>query len=196
MRKTSLKIVPLLAAVLLGAGVTASAARAADFAMIVKSGTVQLWDDDQRLDMADRHFDDHSRRTLAVAWEVRNAKEVALGMEYLTFKHAFSPPVSGRTKTQVWLFNAKKYFSPNRVLHPFVGIGLGWGHAKYDDGQGNIDRDVNFALQATTGMEFRIGENFGFYTEVKGLASGTDGEEENEFDFSGTGFLAGISLIF
>lgn len=196
MRKTCLPIILLLAAVLIGSGVAPTATRAADFAMIVKSGTVQLWDDEQRLDLVERNLDNNSRRTLAVAWEVRNAKEVALGMEYLTFRHDFSPPVNGRTKTQVWLFNAKKYFSPNRVIHPFVGIGLGWGHARYDDGQGNIDRDVNVALQATTGVEFRIGENFGFYTEVKGLASGTDGEDENEFDFSGTGFLAGISLIF
>lgn len=196
MRKTCRKIVLFLAAVMIGSGVAASAVRAADFAMIVKSGTVQLWDDDQWLNAAERHFDDNSRRTLALAWEVRNAKEVALGMEYMTFRHDFSSSAKASTKTQAWMFNAKKYFSPNRVLHPFVGIGLGWGHAKYDDGQGDVDRDVNVALQATTGVEFRIGENFGFYTEVKGLASGTDGEEENQFDFSGTGFMAGISLIF
>lgn len=198
MRRPCNKFVPLLAlaVVLIESGLTITVARAADFAMIVKSGTVQLWDDDQRLDLVDRNFDNNSRRTLALAWEVRNAKEVALGMEYMTFRHDFSPPVHGRSKTQMWLFNAKKYFSPNQVLHPFVGFGVGWGHAKYDDGQGNIDRDVNVALQATTGVEFRIGKNFGIYTEVKGLASGTDGEEENEFDFSGTGFMAGISMIF
>jgi len=196
MRKRCLKIMALLAAGMIGTGIQAGVVRAADFAMIVKSGTVQLWDDEQRLDLEERHFDDNSRRTLAVAWEVRNAKEVALGMEYLTFKHDFSPPALGRTKTQVWLFNAKKYFSPNRVLHPFIGLGLGWGYAKYDDNLGNVDRDANIALQATAGVEFRIGENVGFYTELKGLASGTDGEEENEFDFSGTGFMAGISLIF
>jgi opacity protein-like surface antigen len=196
MWKTCRKISLYLTVILGGLAVAATAARAADFAVIVKSGTVQLWDDDQRLDLVDRHFDDNSRRTLAVAWEVRNAKEVALGMEYMTFRHDFSPPVNGHTKTQVWMFNAKKYFSPNRVLHPFIGIGLGWGHVKYDDGQGNVDRDVNVALQATGGVEFRIGENFGLYTEVKGLASNTDGEEANQFDFSGTGFMAGISLIF
>ncbi len=172
------------------------AAQAADFAVIVKSGTVQLWDEDQRLDMVERHFDNHSQRTLAVAWEIRNAKELALGMEYFTFRHGFSPPSTGHTKTQVVQFTVKKYFSPNHILHPYGGIGLGWGHAKYDDGQGNIDRDVNFAMQASAGIEFRIGDNFGLYTEVKGLASGTDGEDENEFDFSGTGFLAGISMIF
>lgn len=196
MPNRSRKIFPFITALLLGSGALSGIAQAADFAMIVKSGTLKLWDDDQRLDQADRHFDDDSRRTLAVAWEIRNAREVALGMEYMTFKHEFSPPGDGHTKTQLWLFNAKKYFSPNRVVHPFAGIGLGWGHARYDDGVGNVDRDVNVALQATAGVEFRIGDNFGFYTEVKGVASGTDGEDENEFDFSGTGLLAGISMIF
>jgi opacity protein-like surface antigen len=170
--------------------------QAADFAVIVKSGTVKLWDDEQRLDLVERQFDDHSQRTLAVAWEVRNAKELALGMEYFTFRHEFSPPTTGRTKTQVVQFTIKKYFSPMPVLHPYAGFGFGWGHAKFDDGEGNIDRDVNLALQASAGIEFRIGDNFGIYTELKGLASGTDGEDENEFDFSGTGFLAGFSMIF
>lgn len=189
-------LLPFLAVLLTVAALPAGPAHAANFAVIVKSGTVQLWDDEQRLDGVERNFASHSQHTLAVAWEVRNAKEVALGMEYLTFNHDFSPAANGHTRTQAWLFTAKKYFSPDRVLHPYAGIGLGWGHAKYDDGQGNIDRNVNAALQVTAGMEFRIGENFGFYTELKGLASGTDGEDDNEFDFSGTGLLAGISLIF
>jgi len=196
MRKICRRVIPLLIAIPIGFAMNTTNALAADFAMIVKSGTVQLWDDEQHLDLADRHFDSNSHRTLAVAWEVRNAKEVALGMEYLTYRHDFSPPVNGHTKTQVWMFNAKKYFSPNRVLHPYAGIGLGWGHAKYDDGRGNVDRNVNVALQATAGVEFRIGKNFGIYTELKGLASGADSAEGKEFDFSGTGFLAGISLIF
>jgi opacity protein-like surface antigen len=191
-RRLSLHLLVLICLTTLSAGL----ARAADFAIIIKSGTVSLWDNDQRLDMVERHFDNHSQSTLAVAWEIRTAKELALGMEYFTFRHDFSPPSTGRTKTQVAQFTVKKYFSPNRILHPYAGIGLGWGHAKYDDGQGNIDRDINFAMQASAGIEFRIGDNFGLYTEVKGLASGTDGEDENEFDFSGTGFLAGISIIF
>ena len=195
MKKTGLLPLLLLALACLTT-LPAGLARAADFAMIVKSGSLALWDQDQRLDLVDRQFENHSQRTLAVAWEVRNTKEVALGMEYFTFRHEFSPPVTGRVKTQVLQFTVKKYFSPVRVLHPYAGVGFGWGHAKYDDGEGNIDRDLNFAMQASAGIEFRIGDNFGIYTEVKGLASGTDGEDENEFDFSGTGFLAGISMIF
>ena len=196
MGKVRREIFPLVIAVLLFSVLTAGVARAADFAVIVKSGTVQLWDNEQRLNGAERNFDNNSRRTLGVAWEIRNAKEVALGMEYLTFLHDFSPSSGGSTKSQIWMFNAKKYFSPNQVLHPYAGIGLGWGHAKYDDGKGEVDRDVNIALQATAGVEFRLGKNFGIYTELKGLASNTDGQADNEFDFSGTSYLAGVSMIF
>ena len=188
--------IPLLALFLLGSGLPCGIAQAADFAVIVKSGTIQLWDREQQLDGANRDFASNSHSTLALAWEIRNAKEVALGMEYLTYNHDFTPSSNGYTKSQLWMFTAKKYFSPNQVLHPFAGIGLGWGQAKYDDGQGNVDRDINIALQAAAGMEFRLGKNLGFYTEIKGVASGTDGKDGKEFDFSGTGFLAGISLIF
>ena len=177
-------------------GLSVGSARAGDFAIIVKSGTVKLWNDGQRLDLVERNFDNNSKHTLALAWEIRTSRDLALGMEYFTFRHGFTPPTTGYTKTQVVQFTVKKYFSPNRILHPYAGIGLGWGHAKYDDGVGNIDRDVNLAIQVDTGVEFRIGDNFGIYTEVKGLASGTDGEEENEFDFSGICYLAGISMIF
>lgn len=186
-------LLPLLAAVIF---TTAGRVYAVDFALIMKSGTVKLWDDDQSLDLVDRRFDSHSQRTLSLGWEIRNAKEVAMGMEYITYHHDLLSSATGGAKTQVVLFNIKKYFSPNLVLHPYAGFGMGVGHAKFDDGQGYVDRELNLALQASGGVEFRIGNNFGIYTEVKGLASGTDGEDENEFDFSGTGLMAGISMIF
>jgi len=191
---TRFLLFPLLLGCLLS--LSSGLARAGDFAVILKSGTVQLWDNDQSHDTVKRSFDSNSQRTLAVAWEIRTAKDIALGMEYFTFRHGFTPSATGRTITQVVGFTVKKYFSPNRFLHPYAGFGLGLGHAKYDDGDGNVDRDINLAIQASTGIEFRIGDNFGIYTEVKGLASGTEGEEDNEFDFSGTCYLAGISMIF
>ncbi len=171
-------------------------AQAADFAVIIKSGTVSLWDANQHLDSADRDFDRYSRRTLALAWEVRTAKELALGMEYLTFRHDFTPSASGYTKTEMVQFTVKKYFSPVPVVHPYAGLGLGWSYGKFDDGTGNVDRDYNAALSLSAGIEFRFGENLGIYTEVKGLVSGADNKDDNEFDFSGTGYFGGVSFIF
>ena len=171
--------------------------KAADFAVIVKSGSVKLWDDKQVLDGIERDFDDTGNKVFAVSWEIRNAENVGLGMEYINYKHEFTPPVNtGATRTQVYLFTAKKYYAPTEIIRPFFGIGLGWGHAKYSDGLGNVDRDLNVALQASGGIEFLFAQNFGFYTEIKGLASNTDGESENEFDFSSTSLMAGMSFVF
>ncbi|MFN2369075.1 MAG: hypothetical protein ABR605_09040, partial [Desulfurivibrionaceae bacterium] len=62
---------------------------AADFVIILKSGAAFLSDDDQRLDGETRDFDDSSNKTLGLAWEIRNSRNVGLGMEYLTFEHDF-----------------------------------------------------------------------------------------------------------
>ena len=171
-------------------------ANAADFVMILKSGTVQLADETQRLDGETRTFDENSAKTLAVAWEVRNSRNVGLGMEYITFEHDFTSPSSaGYTKTQLYLFSARKYFSLGKMVHPFGGIGLGWGYTKFSR-DGDVDRDLNYVLQISAGLELQLAEEFGIFIEGKGLASGTDGERENEFDFSGPSLLAGVSLIF
>ncbi|MFN2366693.1 MAG: hypothetical protein ABR523_09570, partial [Desulfurivibrionaceae bacterium] len=114
---------------------------AADFVIILKSGAAFLSDDDQRLDGETRDFDDSSNKTLGLAWEIRNSRNVGLGMEYLTFEHDFiSPSSEGYTKTQLYLFSARKYFAMDSMVHPFVGIGLGWGYSKFHR-VNDIDRD-------------------------------------------------------
>jgi len=173
-----------------------SVAYGADFVLSMKSGTVFLWDRDQRIDGVERKFDEHSRKSFGLAWEIRNAKGVGMGMEYLYFRNKFTPSSDGRTRSQILTFNVKKYFSPGGPVHPYAGGGFGWGHAKYDDGVGNVDRDLNLVFQGMLGIEFRFADAFGFFTEARALASGADGEEENEFDFSGTGVTAGINFIF
>lgn len=171
-------------------------ANAADFALILKSGTVQLADDTQKLDDEVRTFDESSAKTLALGWEVRNARNVGLGMEYITFEHDFTSLSSnGYTKTQLYLFSARKYFSVGKIVRPFGGIGLGWGYTKFGR-DGDVDRDLNYVLQIAAGVELQLAEEFGIFIEGKGLASGTDGERENEFDFSGPSLMAGVSVIF
>jgi opacity protein-like surface antigen len=182
---------------------TPGKAAAADFVLILKSGAVMLSDDTQRLDNETRTFDDASNRTLAVAWEIRNSRDVGLGMEYMTFEHDFNSPSAdyGYTRTQMYLFSARKYFAAKTMIHPFVGIGLGWGYTQFNrindiDQEWDTDREWNTALQISTGVEFQFAEEFGIYIEAKGLASGSDSERENEFDFSGSGLMAGVSFIF
>ncbi|MEN8135218.1 MAG: hypothetical protein ABFS18_06740 [Thermodesulfobacteriota bacterium] len=171
-------------------------ATAADFVMILKSGTVQLADDTQKLDLETRDFDKSSAKTLAIAWEVRNSRDVGMGMEYITFEHDFTSPSSdGYAKTQLYLFSARKYFNMGSMVHPFGGVGLGWGYSKFGR-DGDVDRDLNYVLQINAGLEIQLAEEFGIFIEGKALASGTDGERENEFDFSGPSLMAGVSLIF
>jgi len=171
-------------------------ATAADFVLILKSGTVKLTDDTQKLDDEVRTFDESSAKTLAIGWEVRNARNVGLGVEYITFEHDFTSLSSdGYTKTQLDLVNARKYFSVGKIVRPVGGIGLGWGYTKFGR-DGDVDRDLNYVLQIAAGVELQLAEEFGIFIEGKGLASGTDGERENEFDFSGPSLMAGVSVIF
>ena len=171
-------------------------ASAGDFVLMLKSGCMRLSDETQFHDGATRTFSDKSDRTLGIGWEVRSENNVGLGMEVFTFEHEFTPSATGYTKSDIYLFSVRKYFKPTKVFHPFAGIGLGYGFAKYDDGVGNVDRDWNMALQVTGGFELQFADDFGFFVEAKGLASGTDGERANEFDFSSAGLMAGISFIF
>lgn len=196
MRAYSRFLVLILGFFVVVAAANVAPAAAADFAFMMKSGNARLWDDKQTLDSVERHFDHSSSKNFGLAWEIRNAQDVGLGMEYLTYQHDYTPPTTGTSKSQYFMFSAKKYYGAGSIFYPYVGAGAGLVHAKINDGQGNIDRDTNLALMATAGLELRFAESFGFFAEFKGLASGTDGEDDNEFDASATGFMAGVSFIF
>jgi opacity protein-like surface antigen len=175
---------------------TANNAVAADFAIMLKTGGVRLSDETQYLDGETRTFDEDSEKTLAIAWEIRNSRNVGIGMEYITFEHDFTAPVySGYTKTELYMFSARKYFAADSMIHPFGGIGLGWGYTKFDRTV-DVDRDWNYVLQLSAGLELRFAEEFGLYIEAKSLMSGTDGVRENEYDFSGPSLMTGVSFIF
>ncbi|MEN8142705.1 MAG: hypothetical protein ABFQ82_03795 [Thermodesulfobacteriota bacterium] len=175
---------------------TANNAVAGNFVLMLKSGVARVADETQNLDSEVRTFDEDSKKTLAVAWEIRNSRDVGFGMEYMTFEHDFTAPInSGYTKTQLYMFSARKYFAADKMIHPFGGIGLGWGYTKFNRVV-DIDRDWNPVLQISGGLEVLFAEEFGFFIEAKALMSGTDGERENEFDFSGPALLTGVSFIF
>ena len=179
---------------------TTTTVMAADFVLLLKSGGMKLADETQLLDGATSTFSDKSDRTLSLGWEIRSEKNVGIGMEYITYEHDLTKllpaPSAGYTRSQIYLFSVRKYFIPSKVFHPFVGFGLGYGFSRYNDGGGNIDEDWNYALQVTGGFELQFADEFGIFLEAKGLASGTDGERANEFDFSSAGLMAGVSFIF
>lgn len=174
----------------------ASAPALAGGAMIMKTGKVQLWDDSQYLDTRTRNFDDSSWRTFALAWEHRGRRGMGLGVEYITYRHSYLPSTSGdgQAKTQIVLFSARKYFDASSIVHPFVGLGMGLGHTSVTGGA-SIGPDVNFEIQANTGIELRF-DNVGFYVELKGLYNDTSGPSGNRYDPSATGVFGGMSFIF
>ena len=177
---------------------TANNATASEFAILLKSGIARVADETQNLDSNIRTFDEDSNKTLSVTWEIRNERNVGFGMEYMTYEHDFTSPnpaEDGYTKTQLYMFSAHKYFALSKMIRPYTGIGLGWGYTKFNRSV-DADRDWNPVLQVSGGLEIKLADEFGLYAEVKQLISGTDGERENEFDFSGPAFMTGVSFIF
>lgn len=173
-----------------------SNAVASDFAVMLKGGTTKIADEQQYLDGETRTFDTSSTKNYAVAWEVRNTKNVGLGMEYINYEHEYtSTSNDGYTNTQLLMFTARKFFDINNFIHPFCGIGLGWGYAKFHRAD-DVDRDWNPTLQFSGGVEFRLADGFGFFIEGKGFLPETDGDRSNDFDFSGPSLMGGISIIF
>ena len=174
----------------------ASAPVLAGGALIMKSGKVELWDSTQLLDTQTRTFEDTSSRTFAFAWERRSDRGMGLGMEYITYRHTYTPPNTntGEAKTQILLFSARKYFDASTIVHPFVGMGMGLGHTSVTGGA-DIGPDVNFEIQANTGIELRF-DNIGFFMELKGLYNDSSGPSGNSYDPSGTGLFGGMSFIF
>ena len=185
---------PLIRAILPALLLLASASAQADGALIIKTGNVKLWDETQNLGGADRTFDSNSWRTFALAWEHRNRRGMGLGVEYVTYRHDYTPPSTGQTKTQVLMFSAKKYFNPSALVHPFFGIGIGLGHTSVTGGA-NVGPDLNLELQAAAGVELRF-DNVGIYMEAKGLYNDSDGPTGNRYDPSATAVFGGMSFIF
>lgn len=165
-------------------------------AITMKLGQVKLWDDTQLLGAQERVFDDSSGRTFGLAWEHRSRSGVGLGVEYITYRHDYTPSTRnmGEAKTQMILFSARKYFIDSGVFHPFLGMGMGLGHTSVTGGP-NLSPEVDFQAQVNTGIEFRF-DNIGFLVEVKGLYNDSKGPSNNRYDPSGTGIFGGMSFIF
>jgi hypothetical protein len=185
-----------IAGLVLASSMAVIAPAHADGAVLLKVGSVRLWDENQLLAGQNRAFDDSSSRTFSVAWEARKRRGAAFGIEYLIYRHDFTPGTlitsQGQAKTQALMFRATKYFGGADV-RPFIGIGFGPGHTSVSGT--NLDPELNLMIQAAAGVEFRV-ENFSFLVEARGLYNDSDGEVGNEYDPSATGFFGGIGFLF
>ena len=167
-------------------------------AFLVKGGTMRLTDDRQVIDFVNRDLEESSNGTLAFNIEARKRNGVALGFEYLTYRHDFtsSAAESGEAKTQVAQFLGKKYFIHGGPVHPYVGVGIGAGktNVSYSPtaGASYSDEEFTLALQALLGLELRF-DNISFVAEVKHLYHDIEGGG-NEYDPTATGLFVGMGF--
>jgi outer membrane protein W len=170
---------------------------AADGAFLFKAGQMNLTDSTQTLEGLPRDFDDESYGTLAMTWEARKPSGAAFGIEFLTYRNDFTPPLvePGEARTWALQFVGKKYFLKEGVFHPFFGAGIGLARANYtylSSGVEISDEEVNLALQAMIGFELRF-EELVFSLEAKHLYHDIEGGG-NEYDPTATGVFAGFGF--
>jgi len=187
-----------LSAASLGVGASTACASGA---FTIKGGTMRLWNDTQNLDNSPRIFDASSDRAFGFSFETRKRNGIGLGIEYLNYRNEFTPPSSpepGIARTQTLQFVARKYFDASRLLHPFIGFGVGGSQTTVSYSTlitSYKHYDANLALQAMTGLELRFDGNFGVSVELKGLYQDAGGTG-NRYDASATGVFAGMTLMF
>lgn len=166
-------------------------------AFLVKGGNMYLTDDRQTLNSAQRDLDETSFSTLAFNLEGRKRNGVAFGVEYLTYRHEFTPPAAqpGEAKTQTVQFIGKKYFVQDGPVHPYIGIGIGAGRTNVtytDIGVSFSDEEFTLAMQVLLGIELRF-DNLSFLAEVKHLYHDIEGGG-NEYDPTATGLFLGMGF--
>lgn len=166
-------------------------------AFLVKGGTMRLSDDRQMLDLANRELEENSNGTIAFNIEARKRNGVALGFEYINYRHDFTSPttLSGEARTQTAQFLGKKYFIEGGPIHPYIGIGIGAGKTNVDYTNGSTqfsDQEFTLALQALLGLELRF-DNLSFVAEVKHMYHDIEGGG-NEYDPTATGLFVGMGF--
>lgn len=168
--------------------------------LIIKGGSFQLANDSQTIVLVNRTF---SAASLAYGlegeWRLENG--FAFGAEL--FGHSQDYTTAGSTApgdmtvTNVF-FNAKKYFRPDAVVQPYIGVGF--GSATTDLSGAITGSAAGYALQGMAGVAFRW-RHVGIYTEFKYAHAETEGTNASTglpeiVDVSGTGLFAGMSVHF
>lgn len=166
-------------------------------AFLVKGGTMRLSDDRQTLDLVSREFEENSNGTIAFNIEARKRSGVALGFEYINYRHDFTSSLgeSGEARTQTAQFLGKKYFIQGGPLHPYLGVGIGAGKTNVDystPARTYTDQEFTLALQALLGLELRV-DNLSFVAEVKHMYHDIE-SGGNEYDPTATGLFVGMGF--
>lgn len=195
--RASLSIPRLISAGLAALLLASPVAAMAGGAVLVRTGGMFLADDSQVIDGTMRSFDQRSDNTFSLSFETRKRHGLALGAEYLTYRHSFTPPAAdpGDARTRLMMFTAKKLFIEKSPVHPFVGVGIGGGHTEYTyTNLGSKYTDYSYALvfQVAAGVEFNL-DNFLLTVEARHVAHDID-SSWNDYNASGTGIYGGFGF--
>ncbi|BAU49472.1 hypothetical protein SVA_2924 [Sulfurifustis variabilis] len=182
------------------AGAMLAAAAPSTFAdggvIIIKTGTFTLSEESQSISGISLAFDDSASGVFGIELEWRMAGGTGLGVELVRYVNDWDPVFGkGDNDTTALLFNAKKYFAVSPTVQPYVGAGIGFAGVDFE-GPGGSASASDLALQAVAGIDFRLGEKFGVYTEAKYLTSEPEDDEGDNVDVTGTGFFLGLTIGF
>ncbi len=173
--------------------------------LIAKVGSFQLASASQRIAALSREFSAASV-AYGLEGEWRFSNGFALGLEVFGHTQDYTTAApsteSGDMNVTNVFLNAKKYFRPQAIVQPYIGIGLGSATASLSAGSnGGVTGSAGaFAVQGMVGVAFRW-QHVGIYTEIKyeraelDATNTTTGLAET-VDVSGAGLFAGMSVHF
>jgi len=100
------------------------------------------------------------------------------------------------TVTNVFI-NAKKYFRPDALVQPYIGVGLGSASVDFSaDANGGITGSAGgFAVQGMVGVALRW-QHVGIYSEFKYARAEIEDSVGQVVDASGSGLFVGMSVHF
>jgi hypothetical protein len=163
--------------------------------LIAKAGSFQLANDAQTIIGLPRSFSAASV-AYGIEGEWRMENGLAFGLEFFGHTQDYTTTASTESGdmvvTNVFL-NMKKYFRPNDLVQPYIGVGIGAASSSFS---GAITGSAGgFAMQGMTGIALRW-QRFGIYTEFKYESAEVEDAAGTMVDASGTGLFAGLSVHF
>ena len=145
-------------------------------------------------------FDEDASFALGADFIFYDVAGVKLGGEAFIFENDFSLFGSqGTTLTLMTMFNARKYFLDG-MFKPYIGAGAGVGSVSFNS-LPLSGSAAGLNAQFLLGFDAKFSEVFGVFIEYKNVfyadySGETASGATADFDFSGSGITAGLSIRF
>ena len=143
-------------------------------------------------------FDDESSSVLGVGYEFEFNNGVSIGGEMVLYSNDYTDGFSvGSADSALFMFNARKYFSPSDYIKPYIGIGIGVAGV---DMTGPVWLSgAGLATQFMAGVRFPF-QGFSALIEYKSVSAKPEDDYyyyyNSSVDISGKGLFGGVSVDF